>query len=50
MADSGEQRRRRGSVRQRGNSLQVRVFSGIDPLTGKDVYLTETVKGTDKAA
>jgi integrase len=50
MADSGEQRRRRGSVRQRGNSLQVRVFSGIDPVTGKDVYLTETVKGTDKAA
>jgi integrase len=50
MADSAEQRRRRGSVRQRGNSLQVRVFSGVDPVTGKDVYLTETVKGTDKAA
>lgn len=50
MADSAEQRRKRGSVRQRGNSLQVRVFSGIDPVTGKDVYLTETVKGTDKAA
>ena len=26
------------------------MFSGIDPVTGKDVYLTETVKGTDRAA
>ncbi|GAA0628924.1 tyrosine-type recombinase/integrase [Kutzneria viridogrisea] len=50
MAESADQRRRRGSVRQRGNSLQVRVFSGVDPVTGKDVYLTETVKGADKAA
>jgi integrase len=50
MTESADQRRRRGSVRQRGNSLQVRVFSGVDPVTGKDVYLTETVKGTDRAA
>ncbi|WP_236791846.1 tyrosine recombinase XerC [Amycolatopsis sp. GM8] len=42
--------RKRGSVRQRGNSLQVRVYSGIDPVTGKPSYLTETVKGADKAA
>lgn len=47
---STEERRRRGSVRARGNSLQVRVFAGKDPVTGKDVYLTESVKGTDKAA
>ncbi len=26
------------------------MFSGVDPVTGKDVYLTETVKGADKAA
>ncbi|MEV0681169.1 tyrosine-type recombinase/integrase [Actinosynnema sp. NPDC050436] len=48
--DTSEERRRRGSVRQRGNSLQVRVFAGVDPVTGKDVYLSETVKGTTKAA
>lgn len=49
-SDGSEDRRTRGSIRVRGNSLQVRVFSGKDPVTGKDVYLTESVKGTDKAA
>lgn len=44
------ERRKRGSVRQRGASLQVRVYAGTDPVTGKDTYLTETVKGTDRAA
>ncbi|MFD0203824.1 MULTISPECIES: tyrosine-type recombinase/integrase [Saccharothrix] len=48
--DTSAERRRRGSVRQRGNSLQVRVFAGVDPVTGKDVYLSESVKGTTKAA
>src|SRR5689334_19742481 len=43
-------RRRRGSVRRRGGSLQVRVFAGQDPVTGRDRYLTESVKGTDAAA
>ncbi|MFJ8813051.1 site-specific integrase [Amycolatopsis thermoflava] len=42
--------RKRGSIRQRGKSLQVRVYAGIDPVTGRQSYLTETVKGTDKAA
>lgn len=42
--------RRRGSIRQRGGSLQVRVFAGQDPVTGRDRYLSATVKGTDKAA
>lgn len=42
--------RNRGNIRQRGNSLQVRVYAGIDPVTGKPSYLAETVKGTDKAA
>jgi integrase len=42
--------RRRGSIRKRGSSLQVRVYAGVDPVTGKDTYLTATVKGTDKAA
>src|SRR5690242_11499670 len=42
--------RRTGSIRQRGNALQVRLFSGVDPVTGKDIYLAATIKGTDKAA
>ncbi|MQA15864.1 MAG: tyrosine-type recombinase/integrase [Pseudonocardiaceae bacterium] len=41
--------RQRGSVRVRGGSLQVRVYAGNDPVTGKPRYLTETVKGTDRA-
>ncbi|WP_252365328.1 site-specific integrase [Saccharomonospora piscinae] len=28
----------------------MRVYSGVDPVTGKDLYLSETVRGTDKAA
>lgn len=31
-------------VRQRGNSLPVRVFMGVDPVTGKDSYVSETVR------
>ena len=42
--------RRRGSVRVCGGLLQVRVFAGVDAVTGKDRYLTETVRGTDRAA
>ncbi|MBN6037737.1 site-specific integrase [Amycolatopsis sp. 195334CR] len=48
-AASGDSRKR-GSIRARGNSLQVRVYAGVDPVTGKPAYLTETVRGTDKAA
>ncbi|SFQ01469.1 Site-specific recombinase XerD [Amycolatopsis arida] len=47
---TSDKHRQRGSVRQRGNSLQVRVYAGVDPVTGKPNYLTETIKGTDKAA
>jgi integrase len=50
MDGDREARRRVGSVRQRGNALQVRLFAGPDPVTGKDVYLAATIKGTDKAA
>src|SRR5882724_7871526 len=50
MDGGNDARRRTGSVRQRGNTLQVRLFSGRDPVTGKDVYLTATIKGTDRAA
>ncbi len=40
-------KRGRASVRKRGNSHQVRVYSGVDPLTGEDRYLTEST--TDPA-
>lgn len=51
MATSGgPQRRSRGYIRQRGNSLTVQVFAGEDPVTGKKVYLTEsTTKGQREA-
>lgn len=34
--------RERGQVRTRGNSHQVRVYAGVDPVTGKDLYLAES--------
>jgi integrase len=37
-------------VRVRGGSLQVCVFAGVDPVTRRDRYLSETVKGTDRPA
>jgi integrase len=43
-------RRPKGNIRERGGSLQVRFFSGRDPVTGKDVYLSDSIKGTDDAA
>jgi integrase len=49
-AESSSGDRRRGSVRVRGGSLQVRVFAGVDPVTRRDRYLSESVKGTDRAA
>ena len=42
--------RRRGSIRVRGGSLQVRAYAGIDPVTGRDRYLSESIKGTDRPA
>ena len=30
--------------------MQVRVFAGVDPVTRRDRYLSETVKGTDRPA
>jgi integrase len=34
--------RQRGTVRKRGNSLQVTVYAGIDPLTGKRMFLSDS--------
>ena len=50
MGDDLSNGRRVGSIRERGDRLQVRLFAGNDPVTGKDVYLTATIKGTDKTA
>lgn len=40
--------RPRRSIETRGESLRIRVYAGPDPVTGKPVYLCETVRGTDE--
>ena len=40
MAKSGGSRRERGSIERRGDSYRVKVYAGIDPLTGRRLYLT----------
>jgi integrase len=50
MTQVEEPARRRGNIRQRGSSLQVRLFAGKDPVTGRDVYLTASIPGTGKKA
>ena len=42
--------RLQGNIEVRGDSLRIRVYAGPDPVTGKPVYLRETVRGTDDAA
>jgi hypothetical protein len=42
-----KRQRVRGQIRRRGNSLQVVVYAGLDPLTGKRVYLRGST--TDEA-
>ncbi len=37
----------RGNIETRGESLRVRVFAGADPVTGRPVYLRETVRGVE---
>lgn len=37
-------------IRQRGNSLEVIVYQGRDPVTGRSRKVSRTVRGTDKAA
>jgi integrase len=43
-ANVGRRRRERAHVRKRGNSFQVLVYAGVDPLTGKDHYLSESTR------
>ena len=40
--------RERGYVRTRGKSHQVLVYAGVDPVTGKDSYLTESTTDAKK--
>jgi integrase len=42
--------RLQGNIEVRGDSLRIRVYAGPDPVTGKPVYLRETVRGTDEVA
>ena len=35
-------RRQRGTIRKRGKSLQVTVYAGLDPLTGKRMFMSES--------
>lgn len=39
---TGGKPRARGTIERRGNSLRVKVYAGIDPLTGKRLYLRES--------
>jgi hypothetical protein len=49
-AGEDSERRRRGRIERRGDTLRVRVYAGDDPVTGKRVYRSETVQVTDCAA
>jgi len=46
---NGAARREQGSIERRGNSLRVKVYAGIDPLTGRRLYLTESTTDEDEA-
>lgn len=44
-----KRKRERGSIRQRGNTYEVRVYAGTDPLTKKRIELTGTADSPDEA-
>lgn len=45
----GSEPRAQGGIERRGNSLRVKVFAGIDPLTGKRMYFRESTTEPDEA-
>jgi integrase len=49
MTRAAAKRRTQGSIRQRGRSYQVRVYAGVDPLTNRVIYLTETASDEKEA-
>ncbi len=50
MGAAGSQGRQRGRIEERGKTLRVIVYAGVDPVTGKRSYLRQTINGTDRAA
>ncbi|MGW1711633.1 hypothetical protein ACWCP8_41105 [Streptomyces sp. NPDC002206] len=51
MANTTTERRHRGGIRPHGDGFRVRVYAGRDPLTKKDIRLTEqagTAAGAEK--
>ncbi|MGW5645943.1 N-terminal phage integrase SAM-like domain-containing protein [Saccharopolyspora sp. NPDC003752] len=50
MTHAPREDRSRGRIEERARTLRVIVYAGIDPVTGKRVYLRGTIQGTDKAA
>jgi len=49
MAERVSTGRARGHIRKRGNSYQVLMYAGIDPLTGKELRLTKSTTDEAKA-
>ncbi len=49
MAKAAAERRPKGNIRQRGRTYQVRVYAGVDPVTGKPNYLTGSAATEDHA-
>jgi integrase len=50
MSRARPEGRKRGNIEERAGALRVRLYAGQDPVTGKQVYLRETIQGTDDAA
>ncbi|WP_026361548.1 site-specific integrase [Amycolatopsis nigrescens] len=50
MTAARAENRQRGRIEERGNTLRVVVYAGLDPVTGKRTYLREKIDGTDKPA
>jgi integrase len=40
MGRTPRSRRERGSIERRGDSFRVKVYAGLDPITGRRIYLT----------
>ncbi|HEY0639838.1 MAG TPA: site-specific integrase [Pseudonocardiaceae bacterium] len=49
MAGSRRRQKDLTGIRQRGSTYQVRVFSGVDPVTGKKAYLSASAPTEDEA-
>jgi integrase len=41
--------RNRGEIERRGNSFRIKVYAGVDPITGKRLYLTESTTDEKEA-